>query len=221
MDANIRLWLVMAFMSISAYPCIDCCSCFWPHPQKTFCNSDVVMHAEFLGATFTDATDEFYGDYQVITYEIEIVQVFKGSAEIQNLKFIYTSTLYYCEYYVSQSNYNKKYLITGNMMNGRLEVIHCNYIVLWSQLPEAQKSGFEGAYNCDCKICYPSECSKDTSSYCTLNWGGDWNPLDSEYSDREEKEQTCERNENGHCTWQPDDTLLSTLSTTLLETTVV
>ncbi|KAJ1095822.1 hypothetical protein NDU88_000972 [Pleurodeles waltl] len=65
----------MAFMSISAYPCIDCCSCFWPHPQKTFCNSDVVMHAEFLGATFTDATDEFYGDYQVITYEIEIVQV--------------------------------------------------------------------------------------------------------------------------------------------------
>ncbi|XP_078520896.1 metalloproteinase inhibitor 1-like [Lissotriton helveticus] len=222
MDAKIQLWLVMALMSIAAYPSTDCCSCLPNHPQRAFCNSGFVIRAKFLGATFTDMVDEYFGNlnYSLIQYEIETLEVFKGGSEIQHLKFIYTETLYSCEYYVSPSDYNKDYLITGEMQNGRVELILCNYIVPWSELSETQKKGMEGAYMCDCKICHSYECIDITSKYCEFNGHHPWKrDLDPKYSDQEDRDQMCAPNENGECTWGPEETLLSTTTTSELKTT--
>ncbi|KAJ1095823.1 hypothetical protein NDU88_000973 [Pleurodeles waltl] len=71
-----------------------------------------VIRAKFLGATSTDMASQFMGTYSLIKYEIETLEVFKGGAEIQSLRFIYTSTEYYCDYNVFRQNYNKDYLIT-------------------------------------------------------------------------------------------------------------
>ncbi|XP_069065744.1 metalloproteinase inhibitor 1-like isoform X2 [Pleurodeles waltl] len=162
MDAKIRLWLLVALMSISAYPYTDCCSCIHYHAQMAFCDSDVAVRARFLGATVTDKYSEFTGKYSVITYEIETLQVLKGGDTIKNLSFIYTSTAYYCGYHIGQQDYNKDYLITGPMRNGRVEVIRCSYIVAWSTLTEAQIEGVERAYSCHCRV--PREGEDQTRS---------------------------------------------------------
>lgn len=198
----------MTLMSISAYQFADCCTCLPNHPQRAFCSSSLVIRAKFLNDSSTNMFSESFGNYSLIQYDIETLEVFKGGAEIKNLKFIYSSTEYYCGYYISPSRYNEDYLITGPRWNAHVDVNLCNYIVPWRSLSEAQKKGIEGAYNCDCKICFQWECREDPSNHCLLNGGDPWDIyLDPEQD--ELKDQMCALDVNGECTWQK----LSTSST--------
>ncbi|XP_078520898.1 metalloproteinase inhibitor 3-like [Lissotriton helveticus] len=205
MEVKIRLWLVMALMSISAYSSTDCCMCMHRHPQEIFCNSGFVIYAKLLRSTTNNMITEYGVNYRLIQYEIETLKVIKGDSEIQHLKFMYTETRHGCAYSFSRDDYNKDHLITGVMENGRVDLGSCNYIVALSQLSEAQKKGIEDAYWCDCKICYTSGCRGRNS----CKYDG-YHPLKI-YLNLDD--QMCAPNENGECTWQPVETWLSTSST--------
>ncbi|XP_069065747.1 metalloproteinase inhibitor 1-like isoform X2 [Pleurodeles waltl] len=207
MDARMRLLLLMTLMSISAYQFTNCCTCSPNHAQKAFCNSDLVIRAKFLNDSSTDMFSESFGNYSLIKYEIQTLEVFKGAAELQNLMFIYSSMEFYCGHDISPSNYNKEYLITGPSWNGRVDVNLCNYLVPWQTLSEAQKKGIEGAYNCDCKICSQWECREDPYNYCRLNGDSPWDFYpDPQLDGLELNDQMCALDMNGECTWQPVDT---------------
>ncbi|XP_078520893.1 metalloproteinase inhibitor 1-like isoform X2 [Lissotriton helveticus] len=217
MDVKIRLWLLMALMSISAYSSSELCNCLPNHAQQAFCNSGLVIRATFLGANFTAMVDAKSGKYTLVKYGIKTLEVLKGSSKLKQLKYVYTSTLRLCGYFIRRRNYNKEYLITGAMKNGRVNLYSCSYIAPWCRLSETQQNGVKGAYKCGCKICSSSECKGDKSKYCKLYpLKVDEDPARNHHGN---KNQMCAPDENDECTWQPVENLFSTPSTSTEEST--
>ncbi|XP_064841807.1 metalloproteinase inhibitor 2-like [Oncorhynchus masou masou] len=141
----------------------DACKCSPPHPQKAFCDAEIVIRAKVVGKeTVSDA----------IKYDIQQIKMFKCPDRVIHAVFTAPSPAA-CGVTL---DLNKEYLFTGKLETGRMYVTLCGYNLPWEDLSAAQKNSLTHRYQrgCDCKIihCTSLPCPISTTDACLwMDWG--------------------------------------------------
>uniref|UniRef100_A0A8C7J6H5 Metalloproteinase inhibitor 2 n=1 Tax=Oncorhynchus kisutch TaxID=8019 RepID=A0A8C7J6H5_ONCKI len=160
----------------------DACKCSPPHPQKAFCDAEIVIRAKVVGKkTVSNA----------IKYNIQQIKMFKCPDQVIHAVFTAPSPAA-CGVTL---DLNKEYLFTGELETGRMYVTLCGYNLPWDDLSAAQKKSLTRRYQsgCDCKIihCTSLPCPISTTDACLwMDWGTN-----------NGRNLACIKS-NGSCAWQ-------------------
>ncbi|XP_034047135.1 metalloproteinase inhibitor 2-like [Thalassophryne amazonica] len=175
----------------------EACSCVVAHPQKHFCDADVVIRATVGKQEVPDENSTF--GINLKKYSITQIQLFKAP----NLNQVFTA--FYSSIVCGVTPAEGDYVISGNLeSNGRLHVSFCGFMVLWDSITVVQKQGLCGQYskNCDCKItlCNSTPCGISHNMECL------WTDyLVQNHNGRkcsQEKCSICVKRPDGSCSWQ-------------------
>ncbi|OCT65164.1 metalloproteinase inhibitor 1 [Xenopus laevis] len=176
------------------------CSCGRRHPQAAYCSADFVIQGRFIGKTQHKTQEQGR-----VKYEIKTTKIFKAPDGMDDIQFLSTPLMEsMCGFEHHISNKSQTFLITGHVVNGKLEIDQCNFIVPWASLSAAQKRGFQEVYRkaCSCNIvpCYSGTCSLESDSQCLwtdvlVHWQEPLNGAQSKY-------MACVDQGNGLCTWE-------------------
>lgn len=217
--AMAKFVLVILLFEVALVAICRACSCLPSHPQNEYCNSAFVIRAKVLSETtevplLTEPPEpmipaEFI---QEQVYTLRILKIYKGAMEINSSEGIevYGSrkrTLRARLYTPARASScrvdllnNTVYLLTGQILKGRLRTGGCKWRTEWSLITRKQRAGIRRFYgeNCMCQVgmCFGSGCKtmlkgcdkvewrarlkehcKSANSYCLRNWQGnkcDW-----------------------------------------------
>uniref|UniRef100_A0A3P8VQV3 Metalloproteinase inhibitor 1 n=1 Tax=Cynoglossus semilaevis TaxID=244447 RepID=A0A3P8VQV3_CYNSE len=141
----------------------EACRCSQVHPQRQFCNSDVVIKAKVVGEETV-----YDGTFPVsIKYIIKKPKVFKGEWQEVNAVF----TPYFdglCAVHL-QTN-GTEYLLSGYMDSDGMHISLCGFNVPWNSLTDTQKLGVTQHYEkgCECTIqtCFTLPCESSDPQMC-------------------------------------------------------
>ncbi|KAJ1095819.1 hypothetical protein NDU88_000969 [Pleurodeles waltl] len=170
------------------------CTCILNHPQRSYCNSEIVLKLKIHEATRTVS-----GSQAEKCYKVRVEKVLKGNVALKSLNSICTKSGTDCEYVHLSTNFHKDYLITASNNQGNISVSSCSYSVSWDELLHKQKKGVEGAYNkgCTCDIisCASRPCSTPQKTCAIEEYkGGD--------SENQLKNQVCVPVNSTTCRWK-------------------
>ncbi|XP_037690948.1 metalloproteinase inhibitor 1-like [Choloepus didactylus] len=177
------------------------CTCAPPHPQTTFCSSDLVVRAKFVGPAEVNQT----ALYQ--RYEIKMTKMFKGFnalGDAPDIRFVYTPAMEsVCGYFHKSQNRSEEFPIAGQLRNRNLYITTCSFVVPWSRLSFAQRRGFTKTYSAGCEECTAFPCS---SNPCKLESDTRCLWTDQLLAGSEKGFQSCHLaclpREPGLCAWQ-------------------
>ncbi|XP_062940092.1 metalloproteinase inhibitor 1 [Cynocephalus volans] len=176
------------------------CSCAPPHPQMSFCSSDVVIRAKFVGSEINQTT-------LLQRYEIKMIKMFKGFdalGETADIRFVYTPAMEsVCGYVHRSQNRSEEFLIAGKLQNGHLHITTCSFVEPWNSLSFAQRRGFIKAYAAGCKECTVFPCSSipcvlENNTHCL------WTDQLLQGSEKgfQSRHLACLPEKPGMCTWK-------------------
>nr|XP_044990068.1 metalloproteinase inhibitor 4 isoform X2 [Jaculus jaculus] len=132
----------------------EACSCAPAHPQQHFCHSALVIRAKISSEKVVPASADPADTQKMIRYEIKQIKMFKGFEKVKDVQYIYTpfdSSL--CGVKL-ETNSQKQYLLTGQVLSDGKVFIHlCNYIEPWEDLSLVQRGSLNHHYhqNCGCQ----------------------------------------------------------------------
>ncbi|XP_051967186.1 metalloproteinase inhibitor 2 [Xyrauchen texanus] len=178
---------------------VDGCTCEPGHPQKLYCNSDIVMHAEITGEKIIP-NDENIPGMGTIQYELKVIKVFKGFDRMNDIKYVNT---YEMSSLCGTRLHHGQYLLSGEFIRPDGFVITlCNFVEHWDKLSSMLKYNLQYIYKmgCNCKISNPSDrpIHSRTNDGCILtDWKHLWPPEDGEQA----HEYACIKHKNGSCNW--------------------
>ncbi|KAJ6652985.1 hypothetical protein lerEdw1_010254 [Lerista edwardsae] len=141
----------------------EACSCAPTHPQTAYCNADVVIRAKFVGDSM---------EFPWKRFEIKTAKVYKGSEALQELRFLYTSTVGHLCGYEKEPRQGEDYVIAGKQYINRTIINLCSFIQPWAELSPEQRRGLSLDYSkgCSCTVsikpCYSTPCSIKSDSLC-------------------------------------------------------
>ncbi|KAM9471705.1 metalloproteinase inhibitor 2-like [Salvelinus alpinus] len=159
----------------------EACTCMIVHPQRAFCNADVVIRAKVVGVEVVSGNTN---------YDIQQIKMFKGPN--RDIHVIFTGGP--CRAFLET---NKEYLFTGRLnTDGTVHVIMCDFIHSWEALSDTQMRSLTLRYQsgCDCTIirCTSLPCPISTSDECLWMDNGQSRPWDN---------IACIKGGDGSCAW--------------------
>ena len=89
----------------------------------------------------------------------------------------------------------RKYLITGRVYDGKIQINHCDWKIEWHHMSKQMKRGISGEYDCGCHIatCIDGYC--DRPSACELQY-----TFNQAVDDCQTKHRSCQKF-GGQCKW--------------------
>lgn len=192
-----RFFLVILLCDVALITLCNACACLPSHPQNEYCNSAFVIRAKVLSETTEVPTQTEPPDLELFdsipnefiqeqVYTLRILKVYKGAMEINNTEgtVVYGSrkrTLrakLYTPARVSSCRVslqkNTVYLLTGQILKGRLRTGGCKWRTEWSQITRKQRAGIKRFYgeNCMCQVgmCFGSSCNKLLKGCDKVEW---------------------------------------------------
>ncbi|XP_021414671.1 metalloproteinase inhibitor 2 [Oncorhynchus mykiss] len=160
----------------------EACTCMSVHPQRAFCNADVVIRAKVVGVKAVSGNTN---------YDVKQIEMFKGPN--QDIHVISTGGP--CRAFLE---INKEYLFTGRLnTDGTVHVIMCDFIQSWGALSDTQMRSLTLRYRsgCDCTIirCTSLPCPISTADECLWMDIGQSRPWDNNIA--------CIKGGDGSCAW--------------------
>ncbi|XP_053145080.1 metalloproteinase inhibitor 1 isoform X2 [Hemicordylus capensis] len=181
------------------------CSCAPRHPQSAYCNADVVIRAKFVGVSKQSLNVSIGEPVWMVRYEIKTTKVYKGSEQVQDVRFLHTPAMEsICGYKHKGSFKGEEYVIAGMLEDESLYITACSFIQPWTELSPAQRRGLSLDYSkgCNCTImaCTSMPCSVSSDSQCLWTDG----IMSQLWEGAQAKRLAClPRSEKpGLCTWQ-------------------
>nr|XP_057905171.1 metalloproteinase inhibitor 2-like [Doryrhamphus excisus] len=192
-------WTVKTFVLPLVVLCLwrleegaQACSCAPAHPQKAFCQADVVIKAKVIAGKDVDGFDK------PIVYDIKQTKMFKGpDREIDAIYTPPSSSL--CG--VTLAN-GVEYLITGKLeSDGSVHVTLCNFIAPWEGMSTTQKKSLVQRYEmgCDCQITHCSSVPCGISDPAECLWT-DW-LTEKTVNGEQARHFACIKRSDGSCAW--------------------
>ncbi|XP_047383094.1 metalloproteinase inhibitor 1-like [Sciurus carolinensis] len=174
----------------------DACVCKLPHPQTTYCESDVVMLTDLLGLGPVIRNKQ--------SLRVNVTKIFKGPLKANEIHEIYTPHSFEDCGFLMQTSIRTNILIAGFLTAGKIHFTTCHLVYIWAHLFLEQRLGLESFYRkgCDCHInpclsCLDS-CPEPDEKECV------WQQKDCQYSYWEgdqTKTSMCFASKTGRCQW--------------------
>ncbi|CAN2389219.1 negative regulation of trophoblast cell migration, partial [Pristimantis euphronides] len=174
------------------------CTCGPNHPQTVFCNSPVVFRARFIG-------QKDYAEREHWTeFEVKTTKIFKVAKEFEDIQFVYSPKIdSLCGYQHSSTNKSEEFLVAGSIVDEKVYINTCSFVVPWATLTLGQKRGFLQVYakNCDCKVkqCFGLPCQVDNNYQCL--WTDPLMRKKSLYASHQAATWACVNKGNDMCIW--------------------
>uniref|UniRef100_A0A8C7QBU1 Metalloproteinase inhibitor 2 n=1 Tax=Oncorhynchus mykiss TaxID=8022 RepID=A0A8C7QBU1_ONCMY len=164
----------------------EACTCMSAHPQRAFCNADVVIRAKVVGVKAVSGNTN---------YDVKQIEMFKGPN--QDIHVISTGGP--CRAFLE---INKEYLFTGRLnTDGTVHVIMCDFIQSWGALSDTQMRSLTLRYRsgCDCTIirCTSIPCTISAPEECLWT---DW-VMEKSHSGPQAQHFACINRSDGSCAW--------------------
>ncbi|KAM4662104.1 metalloproteinase inhibitor 1 [Discoglossus pictus] len=176
------------------------CSCAPKHPQTAYCNSPVVIRGKFIAQKEDNKRSDYW------EYEIKTTKLFKAPEELGEIRYLYTAKMEsLCGYQHQSTNKSQEFMITGYVVEGKVMIGFCGFIVPWDSLSMQQKRGFQQVYqnNCNCQIvpCFSVPCETQNDRECL--WTDSLMKRKSRYSEgTQASHMACVQSGNDMCVWQ-------------------
>ena len=173
------------------------CACSDRHPQTHFCDSNF--------AAIVIVRKSLRSNDKEIAYEVEVNKIFKATRDARTaLKrkgaLLWSpSSIAMCGRSTLISK--ETYLVTGEMMNGKLYISLCNFVQPWSEVNPRQREGFQKLYelNCPCAILDSQENHNGVSQSASQK--GCVRGSSSGPRDCQERYSICMLNKPAGCSW--------------------
>uniref|UniRef100_A0A8K9VEI4 Metalloproteinase inhibitor 2 n=1 Tax=Oncorhynchus mykiss TaxID=8022 RepID=A0A8K9VEI4_ONCMY len=164
----------------------EACTCMSAHPQRAFCNADVVIRAKVVGVKAVSGNTN---------YDVKQIEMFKGPN--QDIHVISTGGP--CRAFLE---INKEYLFTGKLeTDGTMHVTLCDFIESWEAMSATQKKSLTQRYEsgCKCKIirCTSIPCTISAPEECLWT---DW-VMEKSHSGPQAQHFACINRSDGSCAW--------------------
>ncbi|KAM3910883.1 metalloproteinase inhibitor 1 [Leptodactylus fuscus] len=174
------------------------CSCGPRHPQSVYCDSPVVIRAKFIGQK------DYPEREQWMLHEIKATKIIKAPKEMDDIRFLYTSKIEsMCGYHHSSNNKSEEFLVAGTMVDNKVYINSCSFVVPWATLTMGQKRGFLQVYakHCGCKIknCFELPCQVDSGLQCL--WTDPLSRKKSLYASHQAATWACVIKSKDLCIW--------------------
>lgn len=143
-----------------------------------------------------------------VHYNLHVTKIFKGKEKINNVTSLKTNSNFKISVHTSQAGAQcgthltkgKKYLISGRIFNGQLQINHCDWVKDFGKLSRQVKHGIHGKYDCKCQV---GTC---IDGYCDIVNGCKWNVLWNQPADEcTQNYRMCEQVDNT-CQWSNENT---------------
>ncbi|XP_071981220.1 metalloproteinase inhibitor 1 [Engystomops pustulosus] len=174
------------------------CSCGPRHPQTVYCESPVVFRAKFM-AQKDCAEREQWNEFQV-----KATKIFKAPKDMDDIQVIYSPKLEsLCGYQHRSNNKSEEFMVAGTMVDGKVYINSCSFVVPWTDLTLGQKRGFLQVYakHCHCKVkqCFSMPCKVDSGLECL--WTDPLMRKRSLYSSHQAATWACVLKSDDLCIW--------------------
>ncbi|XP_072174068.1 metalloproteinase inhibitor 1-like [Diadema setosum] len=190
---------------VAILPASLACMCLPTHPQQKFCQADYALAGHVLEKTrVTD--NRLRGRFGQFEYIVSIDRVFKGEGILGKGRSALVTILTspgdsLCG--PLDMELGDKYLITGSIVEGDLQVSSCDWTVEWKLMSQQQKQGvktFYGKYCTQCRVQSEMRAwsTNSPSSGCI------YDPYPSQTYGAEDCQSlyaTCLMQENESCQW--------------------
>lgn len=207
---------MLAFCFIVTSEARDTCMCPVKHPQQRFCEAHFAFVATVKGSEVIDK-------FMVYDMKVSLGKVFKGEEFVDRASDYTKLFTSYGSSLCGRPNlvYDKKYLITGEIKDGLLQMTFCNWVTEWENVTPAQVKYLKrGTYadQCNCTIAGAwSSLRKDMNyepdTYHESQLSGKWSRYKCTYNpiasatfikkDCESDFSYCSRDvETGSCMWK-------------------
>ncbi|XP_026076529.1 metalloproteinase inhibitor 3-like isoform X2 [Carassius auratus] len=101
------------------------CTCVQRHPQRVFCESDIVIRAKILGSVASTRPN-------LLAYSIKVITTFKPFNKM-DIQVIYSTKI------CGARPQNGEYLLSGHLVDGVMVFGLCELVWRWDQLSTVQK----------------------------------------------------------------------------------
>ncbi|XP_075705169.1 metalloproteinase inhibitor 1-like [Rhinoderma darwinii] len=174
------------------------CSCGPRHPQTVYCDSPIVFRAKFIGQK-DSAEREHWNEF-----EVKATKIFKAPKELEDIQFIYSPKMEsLCGYQHSTTDKSKEFLVAATIVDNKVYINSCSFVVPWASLTMGQKRGFLQVYakHCECQVkqCFSLPCQVDNDLQCL--WTDPLMRKKSLYSGYQATTWACVNDGKGLCIW--------------------
>ncbi|XP_052466477.1 metalloproteinase inhibitor 3 isoform X11 [Carassius gibelio] len=115
------------------------CTCVQRHPQRVFCESDIVIRAKILGSVASTRPN-------LLAYRIKVITTFKPFNKM-DIQVIYSTKI------CGARPQNGEYLLSGHLVDGVMVFGLCDLVWHWDQLSSVQKRNLNlYRTGCACEI---------------------------------------------------------------------
>lgn len=208
--------IFLAAVAFTAIVGADRCNCPVQHPQQKFCEADFVFVATVRGSVVE-------GGLMIYQMKVSREKVFKGEDLIdrgQTHIDLYTP---YNGKLCGRLNlvYLEKYLISGEVVDGRMQMSFCNWVTEWENIsPQQQKYLKKGTYGRQCGDCsvkgvfsvHDNDMNAEPETFHISQLSGKWSRYECTYNpvasihymdhDCENQFSYCTRDFSGMCMWK-------------------
>ncbi|XP_059384898.1 metalloproteinase inhibitor 3-like isoform X2 [Carassius carassius] len=163
------------------------CTCVQRHPQRVFCESDIVIRAKILGSVASTRPN-------LLAYSIKVITTFKPSNK-KDTRVIYSSKTS-----CGARPENGEYLLSGHVVDGVMVFGLCELVWRWDQLSVQKRNLNMYQSGCVCEItsCTEASClTKNLQRKCLV---GVKNSIGLGYE--EALRAVCLPGRHGSCRWQ-------------------
>ncbi|KTF97357.1 hypothetical protein cypCar_00025022 [Cyprinus carpio] len=127
LSAAVTLGLLLFFLSAGLNEQVaEGCTCLQRHPQRVFCESDIVIRAKVIGNVASTLPN-------LIAYNIKVITTYKPSIK-KDIRVIYSTKI--CGAHLE----NGEYLLSVKQLSFSQTVISTDYILYWSILFDQEAS---------------------------------------------------------------------------------
>lgn len=174
------------------------CTCGPRHPQSVYCDSPIVFRAKFMSQK-DSAEREHWTEFKV-----KATKIFKAPNEVDDIQSVYSTKMEsMCGYQHSSSNKSEEFLVAGTMVDNKVYINSCSFVVPWASLTLGQRRGFLQVYakhcNCQIKQCFGAPCALDSALQCL--WTDPLMRKKSLYAAHQTANCACVYNGKDMCTW--------------------
>ncbi|XP_022098797.1 metalloproteinase inhibitor 3-like [Acanthaster planci] len=208
--------LLALALIVELCPSVLSCLCQLSHPQKQFCDADLVivgtiqtkqsLHGPPHPAILPD-------EPTIISYKIQISNVKKGQRyagqlwNVQDNELIVNTSATTVSCGVPWLEVGQRYVLTVTLVKGKASLLYCNFHRTYSELTDMQRRGINGAYSRGCEpqcqiyTCRPYGHCPSTTSNITCIHGNHQTNKDCYY-----RHGYCRAKSAGKCSWKTSPT---------------
>ncbi|XP_066436096.1 metalloproteinase inhibitor 1 [Eleutherodactylus coqui] len=174
------------------------CTCGPRHPQSVFCDSPVVFRGKFIGQKDCAEREHW------TEFEVKATKIIKAPKEFDDIQFVYSPKMEsLCGYQHPSSNKSEEFLVAGSIVDEKVYINSCSFVVPWATLTLGQKRGFLQVYakHCDCQVkqCFSVPCAVDSPLQCL--WTDPLMRRKSVYASHQATTWACVNKGDNMCIW--------------------